>query len=447
MAKVRITGFGSAFELENELVGIGTDNPTNTLQVLGDTHSLNSQAIGLSTLTTYQGFLETKAVISGASGARSGAVSGEIIIDGDVTVAAGATFTSGPENLTVTDSFTLPGISDNNPTVGTTRFNADIEALEFYTGSEWRTVNAVVDMGTGSRIVIAGGSSNVAPAHNYMSELAYKDLTTLGNYESFGDLGYFVYGAEGACDGTRGLFMAGYASPGDTDRISYITMQSSGTAVDFGNTTVTGRGCLGGGNSSTRGIVGGIGYPSNITINYVEIQTTGNALDFGDLPVSRTTGQGSSSPTRVFFYGGEGSPTVVAEMDFIITATKGDAIDFGDLLTIGRGRAAGGNTVRGVIAGGNNSSRTPQNINTVIYSSLGNATEFGNLTRIRENAAAGTSGTRMVFAGGEAPGLYINVVDFITINTGGQAEDFGDISYSMGDMGCASVTNGGLGGF
>ena len=27
------------------------------------------------------------------------------------------------------------------------------------------------------------------------------------------------------------------------------------------------------------------------------------------------------------------------------------------------------------------------------------------------------------------------------------AEDFGDISYSMGDMGCASVTNGGLGGF
>ena len=53
MAKVRIIGFGSAFELENELVGIGTDNPTNTKQVLGNIHASNVKAIGISTLTTY----------------------------------------------------------------------------------------------------------------------------------------------------------------------------------------------------------------------------------------------------------------------------------------------------------------------------------------------------------------------------------------------------------
>ena len=41
MAKVRI-GFSTAFELENELVGIGTDNPTNTLQALGNIHSSNA---------------------------------------------------------------------------------------------------------------------------------------------------------------------------------------------------------------------------------------------------------------------------------------------------------------------------------------------------------------------------------------------------------------------
>ena len=47
MAKVRI-GFSTAFELENELVGIGTDNPTNTLQALGNIQSSNAKAIGVS---------------------------------------------------------------------------------------------------------------------------------------------------------------------------------------------------------------------------------------------------------------------------------------------------------------------------------------------------------------------------------------------------------------
>ena len=184
MAKVRI-GFSTQFELENELVGIGTDNPTNTLQVLGDTHSLNSQAIGISTLTTYQGFLETKAVISGASGARSGAVSGEIIIDGDVTVAAGATFTSGPENLTVTDSFTLPGISDDRPTVGTMRFNEDLASLEFYTGVEWRAVNSIVDSGNRGRGINQGGN----PSGNVTEKMIdYITIDTAGNAEDFGDL-------------------------------------------------------------------------------------------------------------------------------------------------------------------------------------------------------------------------------------------------------------------
>ena len=53
MAKVRI-GIATAFELENELVGIGTDNPTNTLQALGNIQSSDAKAIGVSTLTTYQ---------------------------------------------------------------------------------------------------------------------------------------------------------------------------------------------------------------------------------------------------------------------------------------------------------------------------------------------------------------------------------------------------------
>ena len=113
MAKVRI-GIATAFELENELVGIGTDNPTNTLQALGSIHATNAKAIGITTLTTpFEGFVDTKAAISGSAGAKQHTTSGEIIIEGTagVTVSSGTTFTSGPENLTVTDNFTLPGIS------------------------------------------------------------------------------------------------------------------------------------------------------------------------------------------------------------------------------------------------------------------------------------------------------------------------------------------------
>ena len=156
MAKVRI-GFSTAFELENELVGIGTDNPTNTLQALGNIHATNTKAVGVSTFTTFDGFVDTKAAISGAGGSKSGSISDEIIIEGSVTVSSGTTFTSGPENLTVTDSFTLPGISGDKPSVGATRFNENLAALEFYTGVEWRALNSRVDMGSGGRAIWAGG--------------------------------------------------------------------------------------------------------------------------------------------------------------------------------------------------------------------------------------------------------------------------------------------------
>ena len=60
MATIRRAGFGSVFEVENETVGIGTTGTaTNTVQVLGNvTNHLTALVIGLSTLTTYQGFVD-----------------------------------------------------------------------------------------------------------------------------------------------------------------------------------------------------------------------------------------------------------------------------------------------------------------------------------------------------------------------------------------------------
>ena len=181
MAKIRI-GFSTHFEVENELVGIGTDNPTNTKQVLGNIHATNTKSVGVSTFTTFDGFVDTKASISGLEGSEQGSLSGEIIIEGGVTVSSGATFRSGPESLTVTDSFTLPGISDDKPTAGTTRFNENLRALEFYTGSEWRAVNSYVNIGNRGRGVFAAGVSGPAETRT----IDYINIASQGNAINFG---------------------------------------------------------------------------------------------------------------------------------------------------------------------------------------------------------------------------------------------------------------------
>ena len=85
MAKIRI-GFSTHFEVENELVGIGTDNPTNTKQVLGNIKSSDAKVIGITTLTTFDGFTDTKLSLQGSAGAKQHTTSGQIIIEGNVIV-------------------------------------------------------------------------------------------------------------------------------------------------------------------------------------------------------------------------------------------------------------------------------------------------------------------------------------------------------------------------
>ena len=61
MATVRRIGFGTVFELEDSKVGIGTDAATHTLQVLGNIRSEAAADIGISSFTTYQGFVNREA--------------------------------------------------------------------------------------------------------------------------------------------------------------------------------------------------------------------------------------------------------------------------------------------------------------------------------------------------------------------------------------------------
>ena len=86
--------------------------------------------------------------------------------------------------------------------------------------------------------------------------------------------------------------------------------------------------------SSTRGIIGG-GYPAPTNtnvINFITIASTGDALDFGDLTGLYSVGSAVSNKTRGVFTGGYTAPSRHNLMEFVTISTTGNAQDFGDLV-------------------------------------------------------------------------------------------------------------------
>ena len=463
MATIRRAGFGTVFELEDSKVGIGTDAATHTLQALGNIRSEAATDIGISSLTTYQGFVDKEARFTTGqidNQSQSGSTSGEIVIDGDVTVSSATTFTSGPQNLTVTDTFTLPSGDTNSrelkPTAGSLRFNQDFATLEFYTGNNWATVNTFTEMqnspGNRGRAMSMGGSHRTS---GNIGTIDYINVQSKGNAQSFGDLVTGRPDRSGLANEIRGV--AGGGNPSTND-IEYITMASEGNGIDFGNLTVARfRGSAV--SNSTRGIFIGGRNPSNSDVmDYIQIMTLGDALDFGDLGTSHTRFNGAgSSPTRA----------VIAskEIDLITIASKGNSIEFGMDLFTGQYHQNGGSTgTRAMWAGGySGPAYSPYGVDMkttsirgVDIQSGGVATEYGNLVPNRGshgsayNYMSGTSDkTRAVWMGGYQidPNQHVNNIDFFTMNSSGSAQDFGDLTKELSLNTTCCDSHGGLGGF
>ena len=113
----------------------------------------------------------------------------------------------------------------------------------------------------------------------------------------------------------------------NTDKIQFITIQSTGNAQDFGNleqnTTYNASS-----SNSIRGISGGTGTSPSNKIDFITISTTGNAQDFGDMVVAKYARASCASDIRAVFMGGEDD---VANCDAVTLATTGNAFDFGNL--------------------------------------------------------------------------------------------------------------------
>ena len=116
-------------------------------------------------------------------------------------------------------------------------------------------------------------------------------------------------------DATRGPDVAGITTFTGT---SGIIMPSGDTAYRGGR----GRGIFGGGYN------GGI---KNI-IDYVTITTTGNAIDFGDLTLATRSGSTTSNSIRTMFFGGYNAPNGgrMNIISYVNIMSTGNAQEFGD---------------------------------------------------------------------------------------------------------------------
>ena len=329
------------------------------------------------------------------------------------------------------------------------------------------TVFGNLDVGRGefgamsnfTRCVFAGG--NEAPGSTNSDSLSYVQFATKGNVADFGNIGAASQRTQGVGgNATRGVFTEGNS---DSNQIQYITIDSLGDAIDFGDRTVSGT-YAAGVTSPTRTCFGGAFTPSTSNIiDFIEIATTGNATDFGDLSNSLRDAGGCSSSTRGVFMAGI-TPTSLSTLDFITIASQGNATDYGDLTYSARGNTGVSDSVRGFSVGGANPGTALNVLDRFVISTGGNAVDFADLVEPTKNAAVnsaahgglndGYQGTRPLpfQEGGGDLGLFFGnhsgptsgVIESINISSTGNSADFGNIGNNKGRAGVVSSKTRGL---
>ena len=208
--------------------------------------------------------------------------------------------------------------------------------------------NAFGSASSSTRGLNAGGATST-PTTNSTNSIEYIEISTLGDALDFGDLTNERTVSGGISSPTRGVFGSGddYAHPAWTGlsvgTLDYSTFASKGNAVDFGEDSVsrlTGNGCGNGIRGCWAGgyiapTLGGSAAERTETaraMTYVTIASTGNAIQFGTLTMgSRSYIGASSTSTRGIWTGGSSYPVHHKEIDYVNFASLGDSLDFGDL--------------------------------------------------------------------------------------------------------------------
>ena len=176
-------GYSDDFVLKNGKVGINTADPQATLDVQGTIKATSLKTTsGLSTFTTYEGFLNSNHNIDESLTVNSGAsLSGEIIVGTGVTATVGSAATGSQgaiDSLKVYNTFNPPVGGTNDRPIkakpGQLYYNQDFKTIEFWDGNNWRQVDNTTRSGRG---INAG---NRTPAIN-MDQIQYVNIQSLRN--------------------------------------------------------------------------------------------------------------------------------------------------------------------------------------------------------------------------------------------------------------------------
>ena len=237
----------------------------------------------------------------------------------------------------ITRGFVYGGRYPGSPTA----FNNAIEFITMSTlgnGTDFGDLTQGVQHPSGvsdkTRGVKMGGTITAGPAP-YMAQgtniIDFVTMASQGNAVDFGDTyNSDKYGFNGACsDRTRGVrFGGGSPAPFNTNIIDFITIQSTGNSLDFGDmTSNTTYNCAAA--NSVRGLSAGDGVNSDAAIDAVTISTTGNAVDFGDMNTNKNARQACSSPLKMAIMGG-GGPSYVSNCEYVNINTFGNGVEFGN---------------------------------------------------------------------------------------------------------------------
>ena len=374
----------------------------------------------------------------------------------DLVIGAGVTFTVSTGTTVRMDAFSeltpdILNIPDgttterpNIPVSGSFRYNNNLDILEFYDGTNWRVVvlDRVVEPTASNVGVFAGGF-----AAAIVGDIDYINISSDGNATNFGSLTGTNSTLAACSSSTRGVFGGG-STPTITEEVYSTNILIRSSTTFFGNLTLA-RQSLAACSNSTRGLFGG-GVISPATtqnvIDYITIASTGNALDFGDLSQARQSLAACSSSTRGVFGGGitpTPTPTTLSVIDYNTISTTGNSISFGSLTQQRNSLAACSSSTRGIFGGGITSPALQNVLDYITIASTGNAIDFGDLVGTRQLLAACSSITRGVFGGGGAPG-NTNVIEYITIASIGDASDFGDLTAARQSPAACSNVHGGL---
>jgi hypothetical protein len=236
--------------------------------------------------------------------------------------------------------------------------------------------------GSNTRAVFAGGYTGGTP---YIADISAVTIASEGGSFDFGDIRLAIKQNTGASDRTRGLSFGGAASPNTIFAgINFITIASGGTDQDFGDTILLRRGgkALA---SPTRAVhqIGGVGTPSYDNTNVIEfvtIQSKGNGVEFGQTTYENSyAGHAGANETRGILAGGYINPANINNIEFLTIATTGNTQDFGDLTSARHGGGMNTSKTRGVMTGSWPGAAS-NIIDFITIATAGDATDFGDLT-------------------------------------------------------------------